>query len=248
MPEGPGAATRGVTLVVAITLAIVLIGLVTGTSPSTYQAERAPERTRPDPGPVPPARTHAELAVRPWGADPAASGWSEAVQTARDQAPPHPEAGESVEAALRDRSTRRAFDGAPPVVPHPIRDGGASECLACHGAGFELGRARAGGLPHPAYASCTQCHVASAATFAALPATAAAEVRSGWQGLEAPRQGERAYPGAPPSVPHAIWMRGDCNGCHGPQGRAALRTPHPGRQSCLQCHPATGAPSQASAR
>jgi cytochrome c-type protein NapB len=31
-------------------------------------------------------------------------------------------------------------------------------------------------------------------------------------------------------------MRDDCMSCHGPQGLFGLRTPHPDRQSCLQCH------------
>jgi len=31
-------------------------------------------------------------------------------------------------------------------------------------------------------------------------------------------------------------MREDCMSCHGPQGLFGLRTPHPDRPSCLQCH------------
>jgi nitrate reductase (cytochrome), electron transfer subunit len=50
------------------------------------------------------------------------------------------------------------------------------------------------------------------------------------------RASRRAFDGAPPTIPHSTLMRTDCLSCHGPQGLYGLRTPHPERQSCLQCH------------
>jgi cytochrome c-type protein NapB len=56
----------------------------------------------------------------------------------------------------------------------------------------------------------------------------------------------RAYPGAPPRIPHGLtpteFRTGDCNPCHergGYSGRFAAYvpvTPHPERGMCLQCH------------
>jgi cytochrome c-type protein NapB len=48
--------------------------------------------------------------------------------------------------------------------------------------------------------------------------------------------GVRAYTGAPPEIPHSTWMRETCLACHGGTGAEGLRTRHPQRQSCTQCH------------
>jgi hypothetical protein len=63
---------------------------------------------------------------------------------------------------------RRAFHGAPPLVPHPMSDALAegSACLPCHVDGGwvpSLG-AYAPVVPHPELQSCWQCHVAQRAT------------------------------------------------------------------------------------
>jgi cytochrome c-type protein NapB len=55
-------------------------------------------------------------------------------------------------------------------------------------------------------------------------------------GTKAPLKGTRAWPQAPPTMPHRTLMREDCLSCHGPQGLFGLRTPHPDRRSCTQCH------------
>lgn len=136
-----------------------------------------------------------------------------------------------------ERASRRAFDGAPPVIPHePL---GAS-CGSCHN---EEGMAVAGlgfspPSPHGMTAGmggvnvqrCEQCHVFQqpvkpwkASTFVGLA-----------QDL---RAGGRAYPGAPPVMPHARFMRESCRACHaGPAAREAIRTSHPERARCEQCH------------
>ena len=41
-------------------------------------------------------------------------------------------------AAVAQRQTRRAFDGAPPVVPHPIAQDSSAACLACHANGLAV--------------------------------------------------------------------------------------------------------------
>jgi cytochrome c-type protein NapB len=51
------------------------------------------------------------------------------------------------------------------------------------------------------------------------------------------RPGSRAHPGAPPVIPHKVFMRENCLSCHsGPGGREEIRTTHPERTRCMQCH------------
>lgn len=38
------------------------------------------------------------------------------------------------------------------------------------------------------------------------------------------------------TIPHGTQLRSDCLSCHGPPGLVGLRTPHPDRQACVQCH------------
>ena len=140
--------------------------------------------------------------------------------------------------ALRERAARRAYDGAPPVVPHPIAQDSAAACLACHGPGLVVKDKIASKMSHAAYTSCTQCHVPAVGPRIPVTDTALLEplAENQFAGLNAPLKGTRAWPQAPPTVPHGTLMRSDCLSCHGPQGLYGLRTPHPDRQSCVQCH------------
>ncbi len=144
---------------------------------------------------------------------------------------------EQLFAVLSARSERRAFDGAPPTVPHEIDQLSSASCLACHGADSDVviaGR-RPSALSHPYYTSCTQCHV-PADGLRRLTAEERLVVASAFEGLEAPGLGTRAYPGAPPTMPHPVFMRQNCMSCHGPTRPNAIRSSHPDRQNCLQCH------------
>ena len=49
-------------------------------------------------------------------------------------------------------------------------------------------------------------------------------------------KGQRAFAGAPPTIPHTLWLRGNCLACHGAFGFAELQTSHPERANCVQCH------------
>lgn len=139
-------------------------------------------------------------------------------------------------AALGARQVRRAYGGAPPVVPHPVDQRSSASCLACHGAGLRIGERVASAIPHPAYASCTQCHVEQQD----LRPEEFSWLRNTFDGSPEPLQGTRAWMGAPPTIPHDIAMRSECLSCHGPNGQEGLRTSHPERGSCLQCHALTG--------
>ena len=143
-----------------------------------------------------------------------------------------PQTEEQRRAALAARAARRAFDGAPPTVPHPLDQQGVDTCLACHRQGLRLKGRLAPAMSHRAYTSCTQCHAPGVAGGPA-PAVQAA---SSFSGMTSPGRGDRAWQGAPPRIPHAVFMREHCAACHGVNGRQGLRTSHPSRRSCVQCH------------
>jgi cytochrome c-type protein NapB len=138
---------------------------------------------------------------------------------------------------LASRAALRAYDGAPPTIPHDIRQQSVSECLACHDSGMQIRGRLAPPMSHEAYTSCTQCHVVNEGPSpgAALPPDAAFG-ENAFVGLVSPTAGARAWSIAPPVIPHKTTMRERCMSCHGPNGRDALRSTHPDRSNCVQCH------------
>ncbi len=134
--------------------------------------------------------------------------------------------------ALAIREQNRAFNGAPPTIPHSIDQMSAQSCMACHGEGFKSESLRISKMSHQFLANCTQCHVESRPDH-----MAAFEFReSTFVGLPAPTAGPRAFEGAPPMIPHSTWMRVNCMSCHGFSSQQGIRTTHPWRQNCQQCH------------
>ena len=146
---------------------------------------------------------------------------------------------EELGAAIKARAERRAFDGAPPTVPHEIDQMSSASCLLCHGEGamVSIGGKQPATISHPFYSSCTQCHVPSDGLRRLTEEESARlTVASFFKGKERAGAGSRAYEGAPPTVPHPLWMRQNCMSCHGPSREHAIKTSHPSRQNCLQCH------------
>jgi cytochrome c-type protein NapB len=146
-----------------------------------------------------------------------------------------PEKGATAKTDAHVRATRRLFDGAPPVIPHP--DFGP-HCVACHTTtGLEvpdIGFAPA--MPHTATlgmspkSRCNQCHV--------FKHTDDVFRLSSFEGLRQDlRRGKRQNPLAPPVIPHPLLMRENCRACHdGPSAREEIRCTHPERRHCTQCH------------
>lgn len=134
--------------------------------------------------------------------------------------------------ALALREQNRAFNGAPPTIPHPAEQMSAQSCLACHGEGATTETLRISKMSHQFLANCTQCHVENNPQH--MHASLFRE--NSFVGLPAPTGGPRAYEGAPPMIPHSTWMRVDCMSCHGYSGQHGIRTTHPWRQNCQQCH------------
>lgn len=143
-------------------------------------------------------------------------------------------AGASKTAAV-ERAERRAYDGAPPVVAHENFGITCGEChdsegMSVDGVGF------APPSPHEitagmsAISRCTQCHVFSL--------TDDVFTENSFAGLRQDlRSGARLNAFAPPTLPHKSFMRENCTACHsGPAAREEIRTSHPERTRCRQCH------------
>jgi cytochrome c-type protein NapB len=133
------------------------------------------------------------------------------------------------------RAERRAYDGAPPVAPHS--DFGMT-CTQCHNEiGMEVPEVGyAPPSPHEltagmsAMSRCRQCHVFQQTTDVFV-ANAFAGLR---QDL---RRGRRLNDLSPPVIPHKLQMRENCSACHtGVAAREEIRTSHPERARCVQCH------------
>ena len=148
---------------------------------------------------------------------------------------PVPDREGAVNSTAAVRAARRAYDGAPPTVPHaPF---GAS-CEACHdargqavpGVGFAPASPHVGTPYEGETSRCRQCHV--------FRTTEESFVESGFVGLAQDLSpGDRATAGAPPRIPHRLLMRENCAACHtGPAAREEIRTTHPERGRCRQCH------------
>lgn len=134
---------------------------------------------------------------------------------------------------LADYYALRAYYGAPPAVPHAVEPefDRNQRCNVCHlkGGFVEKFNAYAPLTPHPEYANCLQCHAQSSAE--------GQFVEIDWRSPAPPVLSRPALPGNPPPVPHPLFLRGSCLSCHaGPAAVAEVRTGHPERLNCLQCH------------
>lgn len=129
----------------------------------------------------------------------------------------------------------RAFHGAPPSIPHPVKDKrtmGGNTCLQCHqnGGFVERFSAYAPITPHPEMVNCKQCHVEQN--------TQTLFKVSNFNKISVPKVGvNNALEGSPPIIPHQIQMRENCLSCHaGPSAPKEIRVSHPERINCRQCH------------
>ncbi|GBD31821.1 hypothetical protein HRbin33_00781 [bacterium HR33] len=152
----------------------------------------------------------------------------------------------------------RAYPGAPPRIPHGLT---ADEfrltlCHSCHVRGGYVARfgKYAPLTPHPEYRDCLSCHVPDGSKVGigfpnpANPAVCsqchpAPDVRPrefapiDWRPAPWPGIGQRALAEAPPLIPHDLESRNNCLACHGGPGAVQeIRTSHPERANCLQCH------------
>jgi nitrate reductase (cytochrome), electron transfer subunit len=235
------ARVAGIGFAVALMVAAVLIV-------GRLLSERHPATDWPPPG-------------TPWAFGDPIAAEAEVFRSAAAQLAVPPGSDRRVQAHARDHAmfrALRAYPGAPPRVPHGLTAAEFSDasCQTCHARGGYVARftAYAPVTPHPEYrGGCLQCHaVDDGIVGVALPdgrpesvclqchvpdRPAPRFVESGWRAGEWPRTGQRALPGGPPMIPHDLQMRGNCTACHVGAGAVAeVRTTHPERTNCRQCH------------
>lgn len=249
-PNNPGERPRlrGGTLIALVVMGAGFVGLfigTQGTSSSSQMRKRALEEAVMRP---------VQEGVREASSAPGAVRWDELVSAKRGPnagfvntldklvqpeipTEDYPGRETRLEETLVARAENRAFDGAPPTVPHTMDERHAHACLSCHGEGLVVptqgGPRVAPRMSHELHTQCSQCHVASereTVVWAESPPLDSAFVAL----RSAP--GDRFFPDSPPTTPHGTSMRGTCTSCHGPLGDPGLRTTHPERQNCLQCH------------
>lgn len=235
--DGPsseqGSLHRPITIIGASAFGIALVGFLIGISEPVIPA-RSPalpnqlNQTQPAPD-------YTELGKQPAGAN---AEWQSDFSRLKQELPglfdPVVRTPEMKQVALLDRLRTRAFDGAPPIIPHPVQQQSYANCLVCHAEGMRLGDRVATKISHAPFTSCTQCHVEASADFP-FPIERP-ETENLFAGRLRAGAGIRAAPGAPPSIPHTTQLRTDCMSCHGLVARPGLRTTHPWLQNCVQCH------------
>lgn len=134
---------------------------------------------------------------------------------------------------LREYYSRRAYAGAPPIIPHAVENDGVinDDCLSCHQDGGYVPEYNAYTpiTPHPEMGNCRQCHVPQ--TVEGL------FVATEWMQPDLPKRGRQSIPGGPLQIPHPLQFRENCLACHaGPQAVVEIRSSHPERENCQQCH------------
>jgi cytochrome c-type protein NapB len=228
---------RGIQMVVTVTLVVAAVGLVFGVRGTGRDVQSHPGEHPP--ATVAAARAYADMrqgmqgpnaGIQPgwWDSLPRPDLFAPVVQSAEDRL-----------AALARRGRQRAYDGAPPTIPHEIDQLGVPACLSCHEHGARIATLVAPKMSHQPHGNCVQCHVVATDPRPGVVTPPAPETT--FVGLAAPDRGERAWPGAPPTIPHSTWMRERCDSCHGPFGANGMKTTHPWRQSCTQCHASSAA-------
>lgn len=238
----PGILQRYVVLFVVFALGITLVGFLRGINePAPLVKSRA--ETSIKLSDVPDAVTYTELPNARFKAN---SGCSTDLNSLIFAKPgpfdPVIRTDEMKQVALADRARNRAYDSAPPVIPHAIHQPEVSNCLACHEHGIKVGDRVATKVSHPHYSNCTQCHVEENRSEPSLVKHFLSE--NEFEGAKRAGPGTRAWPGAPPTIPHTTWMRQDCTSCHGLVARAGIRTTHPWLTNCTQCHAPSAALDQ----
>ena len=249
-PQPNQTVRRGLTVITSIVLMAAMVGFFVGlrqtpedVTSSQQWRELVQQDTEPINRAVPTAPSYEEINARMLGPNknfhPELSALEPVELSAEDLKKITAEkvSREDVIAMLDARAQRRAYEGAPPVVPHPVHQLDTRNCMVCHEKTVRIGERISPRMSHQFLSNCTQCHVESnTRAWAFQPGLPVAVGDSQAVGLIAPLKGKRAFPEAPPTIPHRTWMRSNCTSCHSPAGSSPLRTSHPYRQSCTQCH------------
>jgi cytochrome c-type protein NapB len=152
----------------------------------------------------------------------------------------------------------RAYPGAPPWIPHPLspEEFRTGRCTSCHERGGYSWRfaAYAPVTPHPDAGVCLQCHVGVDGAMGLGSGESDPNLRCPichgpnggsprpdvsltWSTTVWPALPRMTRDQNPPPIPHDLQLRGNCLACHsGPAAVAEIRTSHPERTNCRQCH------------
>lgn len=218
----------------AVVLTFAFVGFFTGVERPSQRASLLPARGASSIAPPAPGYADLRSIRRGPNAEMYAGGvaiFEANLPRVLEEVPPQTERERAH--VLAARAERRAYDGAPPTIPHAIRQEGPPDCLGCHEKGAIVTGKRAPAMSHARFDSCTQCHVPAGNVPAPPPPPL---TDNGFVGAMSPARGERAWPGAPPTIPHPTAMRTSCGSCHGVSGALGMRSTHPWRESCTQCH------------
>lgn len=240
---------RSLHIFLAIVIGLAAIGYIVGTRDHAYDQLALAGYTQPQPAPdasddeqndqaIRTAPSYREIMNKPLGAyNSSRNDLQRLSAPGSDLFAEVERTPELYEAALADRAQNRAYAGAPPTIPHAIRETGAAECIACHGTGMTIDGKLATPISHEYMTNCTQCHVVSGGSMP-IPELYAEDfpLDNAFVGLERFSLPSPAYDGAPPPIPHPTRMRTECTSCHGLTARPGLRTTHPWRSQCVQCH------------
>jgi cytochrome c-type protein NapB len=152
----------------------------------------------------------------------------------------------------------RAYEGAPPRIPHPLAadEFRTDACRTCHERGGYSVRfsAYVPLTPHPERGICLQCHVGVDSVMGMADPSAdpnnrcplchqqnggapRADASLTWTTTVWPALSPKSPDRSPPPIPHDLPFRENCLTCHaGPAAVAEIRTGHPERANCRQCH------------
>ncbi|MBA2661018.1 MAG: hypothetical protein H0U74_01890 [Bradymonadaceae bacterium] len=231
---------RGLHIFLAVVVGLAIIGFFAGTRGDGFKAlsKKGYTDSARSEHEVMEARAYRELMADPFSKS---SQRDEALAKLQSASPDlfavYERTQAEHEAALAARSERRAYAGAPPTIPHPVRQTGAVECMACHSEGLVIDGKRAPAMSHRFMTNCTQCHVVSEGPMGfSERAPEDLLLDNAFVGRDSFRLAGESVAGAPPVIPHPSVMRTNCASCHGVNADPGLRTSHPWRTNCTQCH------------
>ena len=217
-------------------------------------------RRLPEPRPAEPATAPKALLAPPAAPNPAEAEVFRTTPTTLAIAPAFPRERTAHPRTWGTYRYIRAYPGAPPRIPHALSpdEFRVEICNSCHERGGYSLRfaAYVPVTPHPEMGMCLQCHAGDDAVMGTasagadpnarcplchgpsggrpLPEAAATWSTTVWPILPPTTSGR-----LPPPISHDLQFRGNCLTCHGgPAAVAAIRTSHPERASCRQCHAA----------
>jgi cytochrome c-type protein NapB len=156
---------RPAPIIATIAIAAGTVGLISGVEGTGRDHTRAGAPAGAPSSAARPAeaRSYRDMQERAYGPNAALpAAWLRAIRAAPDLRAPVAQTEADRAAARARRAGRRAYDGAPPVIPHPVDQDAAPACATCHEHGAVVAGLVAPVMSHARRESCLQCHVVAA--------------------------------------------------------------------------------------